>query len=62
MKKEIETLLIDNFDRMNMDIPSNFDDILEFVYQDVKETADQENWNDSDVVIGFRRFIESISV
>ena len=59
MKKEIETLLIDNFDRMNMDIPSNFDDILEFVYQDVKETADQENWNDADVVFGFRRWIES---
>lgn len=61
MKKEIETLLIDNFDRMNMDIPSNFDDILEFVYQDIKETADQENRNDADVVIGFRRWIESQS-
>ena len=61
MKKEITELLIDNFDRMNMDIPSNFDDILEFVYQDIKETADQENWNDRDVVIGFKRFIESIA-
>ena len=59
MKKEIELLLIDNFDRMNMNIPTNFDKIVEFVYQDVKETADQENWNDSDVVIGFRRWIES---
>jgi hypothetical protein len=58
-KKEIISILIDNFDRMNMDTPSNFDEIADFVYDDVCETADQENWNDSDVVIGFRRWIES---
>jgi hypothetical protein len=58
-KEEICSLLIDNFDRMNMDVPNNIDDILEFVYEDVCETADQENWNDADVVIGFRRWIES---
>lgn len=61
MKKEITEILIDNFDRMNMDIPHNFDEILEFVVEDVKETADKENWNDADVVIGFRRWIEAQS-
>lgn len=61
MKKEIVEILIDNFDRMNMDIPHNFDEILEFVIEDVKETADEENWNDADVVIGFRRWIEAQS-
>lgn len=61
-KKEIERSLIDNFDRMNMDIPSNFEEILNFVYEDVCETADKDNWNDSDVVIGFRRWIESRSL
>lgn len=61
MKKEITEILIDNFDRMNMDIPHNFDEILEFVIKDVKETADEENWNDADVVIGFRRWIEAQS-
>lgn len=59
MKEEITELLIDNFDRMNMDIPDNFDDILEFIVEDVKENADKENWNDADVVIGFRRWIEA---
>lgn len=61
MKEEITEILIDIFDRMNMDIPHNFDEILEFVVEDVKETADKENWNDADVVIGFRRWIESQS-
>lgn len=59
MKKEITELLIDNFDRMNMDIPHNFDEILEFVIKDVKENADEENWNNIDVVIGFKRWIEA---
>lgn len=61
MKGEITVLLIDIFDRMNMDIPHNFDEILEFVVEDVKETADKENWHDADVVIGFRRWIEAQS-
>lgn len=61
MKKEITELLIDIFDRMIMDIPDNFDEILEFVIKDVKENADEENWNDADVVIGFRRWIEAQS-
>jgi hypothetical protein len=60
-RKEIETLLIDNFDRMNMDIPSNFDHILNFVCEDVEDSADKDNWNESDVVIGLRRFIEQIN-
>jgi len=58
-KKEITSLLIDIFDRINIDTPSNFDEILEFVYEDVCETADKENWHDGDVAIGFRRWIES---
>jgi hypothetical protein len=56
---EIKTILIDNFDRMNMDLPSNFEEILDYVVADVEETADPRNWNDSDVAIAFRRWIES---
>lgn len=58
-KEKITEMLIDIFDRINIDIPSNFDEILEFVVNDVKETADKENWHDGDVAIGFRRWIES---
>jgi len=56
--KEITEMLIDIFDRMIMDIPNNFDDILEFIVEDVEETADKENWHDGDVTIAFRRWIE----
>lgn len=58
-KVQISSSLIDNFNRINMDTPINYDEILDFVFEDVCETADQENWNDADVVIGFRRWIES---
>jgi len=34
---------------------------LEFVYEDVCATADEENWHDGDVAIAFRRWIESKS-
>lgn len=57
-RKEIASMLIDIFNRINIDTPSNFDEILEFVYSDVEETADKENWHDGDVAIGFRRWIE----
>ena len=57
-EREITEMLIDIFDRINIDTPSNFDDILEFVVEDVEETADKENWHDGDVAIAFRRWIE----
>jgi len=58
-KKEIIELLIDNFNRMNMEKPSNFDEIVDFVYEDVEASADKVNWTDMDVIIAFRRWIES---
>lgn len=58
-KEEITSLLIDIFDRIVINTPSNFDDILEFVYEDVCETADPEKWHDGDVAIAFRRWIEA---
>lgn len=58
-KKEIIELLIDNFDRMNMEKPSNFEEIADFVYEDVDASADKVNWTDMDVIIAFRRWIES---
>jgi len=61
MWDEIDTLLIDNFDRLGMDTPSNFEQIVKFVYWDIYDTADRENWHEGDVVIGFRRWIENQS-
>jgi hypothetical protein len=57
-KDEIESLLIDIFDRIGIETPSNYEDIVQFVFEDVCETADPVNWSASDVAIGFRRWIE----
>ena len=60
-KQEVTELLINIFNRINIDIPSNFDEILEFVYEDVCVSAHETDWTDGDVAIAFRRFIESKS-
>jgi hypothetical protein len=58
-KDEIESLLIDIFDRIGIQQPSNYEDITQFVFEDVCDTADPVNWNNDDVAIGFRRWIEA---
>jgi hypothetical protein len=58
-KDSIEKILISKWANIGMDIPSNFEDIVQFIYEDVCETADPIEWNDYDVIIGFRRWIES---
>jgi hypothetical protein len=58
-QKEIASLLIDIFDRIGIQTPSNFDTIAQFCYDDVCETADPENWHSGDVEIAFRRWIEA---
>lgn len=60
-KEEIISMLIDIFDTIGIDTPSNFDKIAEFVYNDVCDTADPINWHSGDVAIGFRRWIEAQS-
>jgi hypothetical protein len=57
-KDEINTILIDMFDRIGIQTPSNYEDILQFCYEDVCETADPIDWNNADVLIAFRIFIE----
>lgn len=59
MRKLIERLVLDIIQRIGIDKPENFDDIVDFCLQDVRETADSENWHSGDVDIAFRRFIES---
>ncbi len=58
-KDDIEYVFIELITRMKMDIPENYEDIVQYIYEDVLETADPINWSVGDVVIGFRRWIES---
>tara|TARA_R110000822_G_scaffold301415_1_gene425238 strand:+ start:578 stop:805 length:228 start_codon:yes stop_codon:yes gene_type:complete len=60
-KDEIEKNFINLITKIGIDIPSNFEEIVQFIYEDVCETADEENWHDGDVAIGFRRWIETMS-
>jgi hypothetical protein len=61
-KKElVQAILMDIFTNMGIDRPTNFDEISEFVFDDVCETADENNWHSGDVAIGFRRWIEAQS-
>ena len=57
-KRDIQSMLISKFKSIGMDIPNNMDEIVEFCYQDVCETADEINWHDGDVAIALRRWME----
>lgn len=58
-KDEIEDMFFDIMRRIGIDVPENYEDIVQFIYEDVCETADETNWTSEDVSIGFRRWIES---
>ena len=58
-KKEIGRIFLQQIKSLGMDAPSNFDEIVDFIYDDVCETADKDEWHCGDVMIGFRRWIES---
>jgi hypothetical protein len=59
MRQEIERFLLAIlYPSMGIDRPSNHDEILDMVYLDVLESADPESWNDDDIRIAFRRFLE----
>ena len=57
----IEDILFSMWARVGMDIPENYEDIVQDCYEDVCETADPINWSDGDVAIAFRRWIEKQS-
>lgn len=56
--EEIKGFLIDIFDKIGIDTPSNFDEIAQFCYDDVCAAADPVDWHDGDVAIAFRRWIQ----
>ena len=59
-EKEVEANLVDLFSKIGMDRPSNFDEMLEYVAEDVRTCSGyyEGKWTSSDVAIAFRRFIE----
>lgn len=58
-KDKIEYILIGMWRSLGIDIPNNYEDIVQDCYEDVCETADPINWHSGDVAIAFRRWIEA---
>jgi hypothetical protein len=58
-KDEVERMLITMWRTIGMDIPENFEVIVQDCYEDVCECADPVNWHSGDVAIAFRRWIEA---
>ena len=56
-KDLVEKIFIDLISRMGMEIPNNYEDIVQYIFEDILDCAD-DNFSEGDVVIGFRRFIE----
>ena len=59
MEHIVEIHLLAMFSSIQMDKPDNFDEMIAYICRDITECAD-ENFSYGDVVIGFRRFIQSI--
>ena len=59
MEHIVEIHLLAMFSNIQMDKPDNFDEMIAYICRDITECAD-EDFSYGDVVIGFRRFIQSI--
>ena len=60
VEKFVESILLSEiYPKIGIDTPENHEEIVKFISDDVKETADKENYHSGDVSIGFRRFLES---
>jgi len=58
-KDGVEYMLEVIYRNIGIDQPENHEDITQFCYEDVMETAEDLNWHSGDVVIAFRRFLET---
>lgn len=54
----VRVMLTELFNNIGINQPSNFNEILEFIVNDINETAHPVDWHSGDVAIAFRRWIE----
>ena len=62
MRETIIEMVIDIFDRIGIATPSNFDEIVTFIYNDVNKIADPINFDVDDVNFSFRNWVEKRTV
>lgn len=59
IKAEVMYQLDQLYSKIGIDKPSNHDEIVEFITEDVSVSADPVQWNSNDITIAFRRYMES---
>lgn len=57
-RKLIDSMVCHIYTNIGIDTPDNHSDIVQFIFEDVNETADPDEWHSGDVDIAFRRFLE----
>ena len=55
----VRNILMLLWHNIGMDAPQNHEEIVQFVFEDVNECADPDEWHSGDVAIAFRRWIEA---
>ena len=58
MKEFVNKYMLHKWTIIGIDKPTNHDEIVEYIVNDVKETADKVDWHSGDIDIAFRRWIE----
>lgn len=56
MKNEVDEYLVNIFDRINIGTPNNFDEISNFICNDISDNL--ETWTEESVAVGFGKWIE----
>lgn len=57
MRDRVELYFTSLIHRIGMDRPSNFDQIVDYLVEDIESSASKE-WTSEDLTIAFRRWIE----
>lgn len=58
LKKQVESFIALMCVSVSIDTPRNFDKIVEYICDDVKDSTSMSEWNDGDIAIAFRRYLE----
>ena len=57
-RDEIETAFISFVGNMSMELPENYDDIVQYIFEYIIELP-KDDWGEDDIIFGFQHWIES---
>jgi len=59
LKDDVEWQLISLWSKIGMDTPNNYEDIVQYCFEDILDTASPLEVNSENVAVAFRRWVES---